>query len=253
MAKLIVLGSSNAVPTRNHENTHLALLCQNRTVLIDCVSNPMVRLEQAGIDPSTVTDLILTHFHPDHVSGVPLLLMDLWLIGRSEPLNIYGLDYTLDRVKAMMNLYGWSDWPDFYPVNFCRVELAEMALVLDADDICVTATPVRHFLPNIGLRIELKAERKSIVYSCDTEYCAEVERLAQGADVLLHEAAGALPGHSSAAQAGDVARRAEVGALYLIHYPTGRFALSDLVAEAKMRFPGHVQLATDFLEIDLKE
>jgi ribonuclease BN (tRNA processing enzyme) len=41
MAKLIVLGSSNAIPTRDHENTHLAVLCQNRTVLIDCVSNPM--------------------------------------------------------------------------------------------------------------------------------------------------------------------------------------------------------------------
>lgn len=252
MTKLIVLGSSNAVPTKNHENTHLALLTPNRTMLIDCVSNPMVRLEQAGIDPLAVTDVLLTHFHPDHVSGIPLLLMDSWLIGRHEPLNIYGLDYTLERIETMMDLYGWSDWPGFYPVNFCRVELAEMALVLDAGDIRVTATPVQHFLPNIGLRIELKAEDKLIVYSCDTEPCPEVERLAQGADVLLHEAAGALPGHSSAAQAGDVARKAEVGALYLIHYPTGRFALNDLVAEAKMRFQGDVQLATDFLEIEFK-
>lgn len=252
MAKLIVLGSSNAIPTRDHENTHLALLSQGRTVLIDCVSNPMVRLEQAGIDPLTISDVILTHFHPDHVSGVPLLLMDSWLIGRREPLNIYGLDYTLERVETMMNLYGWSDWPNFYPVNFCHVAMDEMALVLESEDIRVNSTPVRHFLPNIGLRIELKSEGKSIVYSCDTEPCAEVERLAQGADVLLHEAAGLFPGHSSAAQAGDVARQAEVGALYLIHYPTGRFASDDLVAEAKTRFPGDVHLATDFLEIDLK-
>ncbi len=251
MAKLIILGSSNAVPTRDHENTHLALLCQKRTMLIDCVSNPMVRLEQAGINPLAVTDVILTHFHPDHVSGVPLFLMDSWLIGRREPLNIYGLDYTLERVETMMNLYGWSDWPDFYPVNFHRVELAEMALVLEADDIRVNATPVQHFLPNIGLRIQLKIEGKSIVYSCDTEPCVEVERLAQGADILLHEAAGELPGHSSASQAGVVAHQAKVGVLYLIHYPTGRFVSGDLVAEAKTRFDGNVQLATDFLEINL--
>ncbi len=252
MTKLIILGSSNAVPTQDHENTHLALLCENRTVLIDCVSNPLLRLEQAGIDPLALTDMILTHFHPDHVSGVPLLLMNLWLIGRKAPLNIYGLDYTLERVETMMNLYSWQDWPNFYPVNFIRVALEEMALVFEGDDIRVNATPVSHFLPNIGLRIELKAERKSIVYSCDTEPCAEVERLAQGADILLHEAAGLYAGHSSAAQAGDVARQAEVGALYLIHYPTGRFASTDLVAEAKTRFPGEVHLATDFLEIDLK-
>lgn len=252
MTKLIVLGSSNAIPTRDHENTHLALISQGRTVLIDCVSNPMVRLEQAGIDPLSITDLILTHFHPDHVSGVPLFLMDSWLIGRHAPLNVYGLDYTLQRIETLMNLYNWSDWPGFYPVNFLRVSMDEMAVVFDEEDMRVTATPVRHFLPNMGLRIDLKAEQKSVVYSCDTEPCAEVERLAQGADILLHEAAGLFPGHSSAAQAGVVARQAEVGTLYLIHYPTGRFASGDLVADAKSHFPGDVRLATDFLEIELK-
>lgn len=251
MSKLIVLGSSNAIPTRDHENTHLALVCQNRVVLIDCVSTPLVRLEQAGIDPLMITDLILTHFHPDHVSGVPLLLMDSWLLGRRTPLNVHGLDYTIERVKAMMELYSWSDWPDFYPVNFCCVADDEMALVFETDDMRVHATPVKHFLPNMGLRIEMKESGKSLAYSCDTEPCNEVERLAQGVDVLLHEAAGLYPGHSSAAQAGVVARKAEVGALYLIHYPTGRFASGDLVAEAKTTFPGNVHLATDFMEIDL--
>ena len=252
MAKLIVLGSSNAIPTKDHENTHLAVVCRDRTVLIDCVSNPIVRLEQAGIDPLAINDVILTHFHPDHVSGVPLLLTDLWLMGRRTPLNIYGLDYTLERVEAMMELYSWSDWPDFFTVNFCRVSMDEMTLVFDTVDMRVYSTPVRHLLPSIGLRIELKAEGKAVAYSCDTEPCAEVERLAQGADVLLHEASGPFTGHSSAAQAGDVARRAEVGALYLIHYPTGRYASGDLVAEAKARFPGNVHLATDLMEINLE-
>jgi len=251
MAKLIVLGSSNAIPTRDHENTHMAIVSQNRTVLIDCVSNPIVRLEQAGIDPATLTDVIVTHFHPDHVSGVPLLLMDLWLMGRHTPLNVYSLHYTVDRIEAMMGLYNWSDWPNFFTVNFCRVPADEMALMLDVDDLRVYSSPVKHFLPNIGLRIELKAEKKSLVYSCDTEPCEQVERLAAGADILIHEASGLFEGHSSAAQAGDIARRAEVGALYLIHYPTGRYASGDLVAEAKARFSGEVHLATDLMEIDL--
>jgi ribonuclease Z len=177
--------------------------------------------------------------------------MDLWLMGRSTPLNIRGLNYTLERIEAMMQLYSWSDWPNFFPVHFLRVSEGEKALVLDEKNLCIYATPVQHFLPNMGLRIELKAEEKSIVYSCDTEPCPEMERLAQGADILLHEASGLFAGHSSAAQAGDVARRAEVGALYLIHYPTGRYASGDPVAEAKTRFPGNVQLARDFMEIDL--
>jgi ribonuclease Z len=252
MAKLIVLGSSNAIPTRDHENTHMAILSRSRTVLVDCAGNPVVRLEQAGIDPISLTDVILTHFHPDHVSGVPLLLMDLWLMGRHKPLNVYGLHYTIDRIETMMGLYGWSEWPNFFVVNFCRVPADEMALVLDVEDMRVYSSPVKHFLPNIGLRIELKAEKKSLVYSCDTEPCEQVERLAAGADILLHEASGSSAGHSSAAQAADIARRAEVGALYLIHYPTGRYATGDLVAEAGTRFQGGVHLATDLMEIDLE-
>jgi ribonuclease Z len=100
--KVIVLGSSNAVPSKEHENTHLVILGEERKILVDCVSNPVVRLEQAGVDFNELTDIIITHFHPDHVSGVPLLLMDMWLMGRTRPINIYGLHYTLDRLEQLM-------------------------------------------------------------------------------------------------------------------------------------------------------
>ena len=80
MPKVIILGSSNAVPSIDHENTHLVIVGEERTILVDCVSNPIVRLEQAGIDFNDLTDIVITHFHPDHVSGMPLLLMDMWLL-----------------------------------------------------------------------------------------------------------------------------------------------------------------------------
>ncbi len=68
--------------------------------------------------------------------------------------------------------------------------------------------------------------------------------------VLVHEATGESQGHSSAKQAGEVARKAEVGKLYLIHYPTGKFAKGDLGAEAKSAFQGDVQLAKDFMTLE---
>jgi ribonuclease Z len=251
MAQLIVLGSSNAIPSPGHENTHLAIVTPQRTLLVDCAANPVLRLEQAGIDFEAVTDIILTHFHPDHVAGLPALLMGMWLLGRHEPLNIFGLKHTVDRAETMMGLYGWQEWPNFFPVNFVRVPESELALVLEAEDIRICASPVVHFLPNIGLRFEFKPQGTSAAYSCDTEPCASLVPLARGVDVLLHEASGPTKGHSSAAQAGDVAREAGVGALYLIHYPTGRFASGDLVAEARRSFPGEIHLATDFLTIEL--
>jgi ribonuclease BN (tRNA processing enzyme) len=50
-------------------------------------------------------------------------------------------------------------------------------------------------VPNIGLRVEFKASGKVWAYSCDTEPCSEVVRLGRGADVLVHEVAGAGLGH----------------------------------------------------------
>jgi ribonuclease Z len=108
---------------------------------------------------------------------------------------------------------------------------------------------VQHFIPTIGLRIEFLKSKKRIAYSCDTEPCSQVLHLAEGVEILIHEASGTLPGHSSAAQAGRAAAQAEVSALYLIHYPTGQFAKGDLLSEAQTQFEGPVSLAEDFASI----
>jgi ribonuclease Z len=251
MAKLIILGSSNAIADEKHENTHMVLQARERTIMIDCVNNPILRLRRVGVDFNDLTDLILTHFHPDHVSGVPLLLMNMWLLGRQRPLDIYGLHHTLDRVEDLMGFYDWSHWPNFFPVAFHRLPRQEKTLVLDSDEFRVFASPVRHLLPTIGLRIEILASGKVMAYSCDTEPCPQVVDLAAGADVLIHESAGMSPGHTSASQAGGIAREAGVKTLYLIHYPTGNFDPLPLVDQAKDIFGGDVILAEDFMTLEL--
>ena len=250
MPKLVILGTSNAVANEEHENTHMVLVGQERSVLIDCVSSPIVRLSKAGVDFNHLTDLILTHFHPDHVSGVPLLLMDMWLLGRKLPLNIYGLSHTLERIQKLMDLYDWSGWPNFFPVSFTILPEEEMSLVFECSEYRVLASPVRHLIPTVGLRVEFFQVDKIFAYSCDTEPVKSVVNLASGADVLIHEAAGASRGHSSAAQAGEVARESEVGALYLIHYPSGKSDPVALVSEASQFFGGPVALAEDFMVLD---
>ncbi len=115
MQKLIILGTANALPDEFHDNTHMLLVCGSRKVLVDCGSNPILRFKRVGLKPDDLTDLILTHFHPDHVAGVPQLLMNLWLMGRRQPLTIHGLGYTLDRVANLMSSFGWSKWPGVFP------------------------------------------------------------------------------------------------------------------------------------------
>ena len=250
MSKVIILGSSNAIPTRDQENTHMVVVGRERMVLVDCVGNPVLRLEQAGLDFNDLTDIIVTHFHPDHVSGLPLLLMDMWLMGRRKPINIYGLHYTLDRVEDLMGFYNWAEWPEFFPVAFYRLPNSENSPILDCPDFKIVSSPVRHMIPTIGLRFDFHTSQKVLAYSCDTEPCEQVVHLADGADVLIHEAAGDFVGHSSASQAAEIASQAEVGALYLIHYPTGRFSSGDLTAEARQKYQGPITLARDFMTLE---
>jgi len=248
MPKLIILGTANAIPVENHENTHLALIGEQRRILIDCAGNPVVRLKQAGIDLNGLTDLFLTHFHPDHVSGVPSLLMSMWLLGRSDILNIYGLQYTLDRIEKLMGLYQWDRWPGFFPVTFHRLAAEPLTLALECSEFLVYTSPVEHLIPTIGLRIESSSTGMVLAYSCDTQPCQAVVELAANANVLIHESTGEHQGHSSASQAGSIAARAKVGSLYLVHYnPQDK----SLESQAQTEFSGPVTRAEDFMILEL--
>jgi ribonuclease Z len=251
MASLMILGTANAMPDGDHENSHMAVIGDEGTVLIDCVGTPSVRLGKAGIPIGSITDVIATHFHPDHVAGIPLLLMSMWLGGRQAPLRIYGLHHCLERIEYMMGAYRWEDWPDFFPVAFHRLPEREMVPVLEQPGLAIFSTPVRHLVPTIGVRVEGRPSGKVVAYSCDTEPYPALIRLAHGADVLIHEASGVGVGHSSARQAGEVAHQAEVSRLLLIHYPPVEADFPRLLDEARQGFGGEVGLAEDFMQIDL--
>ncbi|MGA9532197.1 MAG: MBL fold metallo-hydrolase [Anaerolineales bacterium] len=248
MSELIVLGSASSIADVAHANTHLAIRSENGVILIDCVGSPTVRLGEAGIELDEIDDLILTHFHPDHVSGVPLMLMNMWLTGRRKALRIYGLHHCLKRLEDMMGFYAWENWPEFFPVAFHRLPDMNGVTVLKNEHVCVRSAPVRHLIPTLGLRIDAQKTGGTVAYSCDTEPCEAVVQLADNADILLHEASGFSVGHSSPAQAGEVAQAAGVGQLLLIHYDPAADP-TEMIEEARAHFTGQVDVALDLMRI----
>ncbi len=252
MARLIVLGSAAAVSDAQHDNTHFLLQGDNGSiVLVDCGSNPMAKLTRYGIHPDDLQDLVLTHFHPDHVYGVPILLMQTWLLGRQKSLDVYGLHHCLHRVETMMTAFLIETWPGFPAMHFHRVAELPEQLVLDNDDFRITSWPTKHFIPTIGLRIEVKSSGKVVGYSCDTEPIPNIVEIGRDVDLLLHESAGKGFGHSSAAQAGEIATEARAKRLALIHYNVWHSDPTLLLDEARATFDGPVELAEDYVEYEI--
>lgn len=253
MARVVFLGTASAVAYEGHQNTHLVVEGDEHIILIDCVGNPVLRLQEIGIHFNDLTDLMVTHFHPDHVSGIPLLLMNMWLLGREKPLNVFGSPHSMSRIEKMMNLFDWEEWPNMFPVVLHRLPMKEMTLALDNGDIQVYTSPVEHLIPTLGLRIEFITKDFVVAYSCDTDPCPQTVKLAKDGDVLIHEAAGEYAGHTSPAEAGEIASKAGVKKLYLIHYSLHEKDVPTMRREAQETFQGEVLVAEDFMEISVPE
>jgi len=250
MARVVILGSACAVADERHEHTYLAVAGREGAVLIDCAGQALVRLRHTGLEPDKISDVVLTHFHPDHVYGLPVLILEMWLTGRQRPLRVHGPARCIERMERLMADFGLQDWPTVYPVSFQTVAAQGGAPVVETADFQITAWPMQHMVPTLGVRVEDKETGRAMAYTSDTHPCPEVIALARGVDLLIHEATGAHEVHSTAAQAGAAARQAGVKRLALIHYEVGSADPSRLVPEASATFGGPVTLAEDFAELE---
>ena len=244
--RAILLGTAAAIPDLSHDNVHMALDAGDLKLLIDCSGSPAYRLRRAGLDFMELDGLIVTHHHPDHTYGVPILLMNLWLMGRRDPFPIYGPEKSLQVIQGIMDLYEWDTWPDFPPIDFRAIPLTPDVPVLSNDLVSITASPVQHMIPAIGLRITNRQTGRVLAYTSDTTRHSQVVHLARNADILIHEATGNYFGHSTGTDAGLDALEANAKRLVLVHYPVVRGDPQAILEEAKEVFKGPVQLGEDF-------
>lgn len=245
MPELIILGTAASVPDAEHDTVAMVLRGPDWAVLIECSGSSLYKLAQISIPRDHLSAVILTHRHADHVYGLPMLVQGAWLGGRTAPLPIYGPQETLDIGLKMLQLYDLDKQANMFPLDWRPVPLCEGQHVLTLWGVQITASPTYHGdLDTLALRLEREASGTAIVYSSDTEPCPAVTRLARGADLLIHEATGDRAGHTTPAQAAEIARQAGVSRLALIHYPVDGRSLDEWLAQAT-GFPGPVALARD--------
>jgi ribonuclease Z len=245
MAELLLLGTGAALADGSREPTMLALRGRQSTVLIDCGGNAVRQLQRLEVPLESLERVILTHSHPDHTAGFPLLVEMLWLAGRREPLPVHGPAEAIDVMRRVWAQWDTSDWRGLFELEWCVVPLEVDAPVALGADFDLTAAPGDHSVPVFGVRAVERESGGTVVYSADGEPSPGIQALARGADLLVHEATGASYGHSSAQGAARLAREAGARRLLLVHLAPQRAELAGEVEAARAIFGGEVWLGQD--------
>ena len=90
MLDVCLLGTGGMMPLPRRHLTSLAVRVNGHTVLIDCGEGTQVAMKKAGVSPYPIDAICFTHYHADHISGLPGLLLDMGNSERTEPVHMYG-------------------------------------------------------------------------------------------------------------------------------------------------------------------
>ncbi len=282
MNGLVVTVTGTGTPIQEPGRAGAGVLVQAGGVALqfDAGRGTTLRLAEAGFDLRDLDALFVTHHHSDHLVGLPDLAMSRWLEG--DPVEAPALRVVVpegpaaDLVAGMLDV--WRPEMELRAAHTGRTGVARMDVrrftpgrtpqqVFAAGDVGVQAVAVRHepVVPAVAYRVAAPAG--TVVISGDTAVCAEVEALAGGADVLVHEAfrrAALPPGllsdpeaiaayHADTVALGAMAGRARVGTLVLTHLiPPPRTAADAAGFEDDVRrggFTGRVVVAADLTSV----
>lgn len=278
--RLILLGTGGGPRPRTVSSAAAQVIVVNdKAYVVDCGDGVARQLVLAGISLPTLRHIFLTHHHSDHNADYGNLILLAWTAGLRTRVDTWGPPPLAKMTELFfeMNAYDIST----RIVDEGRVPLAPLihvhevsqgGPVMHDENVVVTAALVHHppVAPAFGYRFD--STDRSIVISGDTAPSENLIRLAEGADVLVHDAmyvAGVdrlvarvpdaaalrqsiLSHHTSAEDAGRIAQAAGVKMLVLSHLvPPDDTSITEQmwIDAARVHFRGPVVLGKDLLEI----
>jgi ribonuclease BN (tRNA processing enzyme) len=186
MMTLTFIGSGDAFGSGGRLQTCFALTVDGGSLLIDCGATSLAGMKRAGVDPSAVDAVVLSHLHGDHFGGVPFLILDAQFRHRTRPLVVAGPPGVRARVEAAMEVFfpGSSTVARRFETVF--VELAAVAPVAVGPAL-VTAFPVDHPSGATPFALRVACGGKTVAYSGDTAWTEALVDAARGADLFICE------------------------------------------------------------------
>lgn len=276
-SRVILLGTKGGpTPSAFRAPASVALVIEGYLYLVDCPNGVAGQIAKAGLKLGSLSQIFITHNHSDHVLDAGSLLVLAWGSGLTRPVRLHGppplksivansLAASNYDIRARMREEGR---PPLEPLVSVR-EATRGGLVYEDSRVRVTSVLVDHFTVKPAFAYRFDTPSRSIVISGDTTYSDNLVKLAQDADVLIHEAMYApfidqltgenaprlkehlLRSHSTTEQVGLVAARAHVKKLVLSHLVPAFPTITDVMwlEGVRKNFGGEAVVGRDLMEV----
>lgn len=290
--QLILLGTKGGpTPSEFRAAPANVLIVDGRPYVIDCGNGVAIQLTKAGVRLGTIDHIFLTHQHSDHNADLGNLVFLAWATSLKTPVHLYGpppIAKMMDDFVAMNAVdidvrMKEEGRPSLRPLINVK-EFDRGGLVMEDDRVRVTSTLVDHYTlkpafayrfdtkTRVGAQSGVQSGARSVVFSGDTAPSENLIKLAQGADVLVHEVMylpalekmmakidnaptlldHLLKSHTTTEQVGKVAAAAGVKTLVLSHFvPGGDPSITDetWAADVRKNFSGRIVVGKDLMAI----
>ena len=170
--KVTILGCYAATPRTLTHPTSQVLEIKNHLFLIDCGEGTQVQLRKQKVRFSKINHIFISHLHGDHFFGLPGLVATFRLLGRVNPLHIYGPKGIKEAVTLLLKL--GDSWTN-YPLHFHELSSQAPDVVFEDKKVTVTTIPLDHrvytngflFREKVGSRkLEAQAVEAHGIDSC---------------------------------------------------------------------------------------
>ncbi len=178
MIDVTLLGTGGMMPLPNRFLTALMVRYNGKCVLIDCGEATQIAMKKKGLSAKPIDVMCFTHYHADHISGLPGMLLTMGNAERTEPLLMVG-PKGLEKVVNSLRVIA-PELP--FEIQFKELSGDEMSFAIEGmPEFTITAFKVNHNIPCYGYSMSLRRQGKfnvesAMAHGIDRQYWSTLQK-----------------------------------------------------------------------------